>query len=123
MIYTFIKGLLRRKRRVSNPEGQRQATLRERLQPSLPIVLYDKNKVGNTTRIVDYLIQRLFIDGEVRVYDHRLDVNNTRRVYDIILKRLEIEHPYIKVVSSPTNRVIVLAEKADEKMNENRYKS
>lgn len=57
---------------------------------------------GQTTRIVDNLIQELFTTGECRPYDHYISDNNSQNrklsimVADIVIRRLTFEHPRVK---------------------------
>lgn len=55
-------------------------------------------RCGNTTRIADYCIQKLFIDGEVTVVDHWGGSGNNSehlRLARIIRSRLRNEHPNV----------------------------
>lgn len=101
----------------------------EQLEPQMPVVVYDYRRVGNTTRIVDFLIQVLFTRGQVKVYDHWIgsrsvntdregDANRERnRVFHIVMRRLEMEHPNVKVVASPKNVTIVLVKPTEYILN------
>lgn len=48
---------------------------------------------GRTTRIIDDLIQILFIDGRVTVYDHVDKTEEHCRTARIMERRLKSEHP------------------------------
>ena len=66
----------------------------------IPKPIYiEERRSGNTTRIVDYLIQELFIKGECVCYDHYFtsppsDINRKmkRYVMDRVLQRIHYEH-------------------------------
>ena len=62
-------------------------------------IFIDERRVGNTTRIIDYLIQKLFIEGECYCYDHYRNTTNpdiTARIkehtFGLVLRRLNFEH-------------------------------
>lgn len=62
---------------------------------------YGGRRVGNTTRLADYYIQKLFTEGKVVVKDHwegdhSYNSSEHRRLTKIILARLDIEHRCIK---------------------------
>lgn len=57
---------------------------------------------GQTTRIVDRAIQRLFITGKVTIRDHHPAAEETDRAFKILCKRLNSEHP--RVVFRQTGR-------------------
>src|SRR5688572_12158764 len=99
-------------------------TLEEKLTPQMPVILYDIRRAGNTTRMVDFFIQVLFTKGEVSIYDHciedayegrekiseRISNKMARRNFNIVMRRLEMEHPHVRVVVSPMNYTIVLCD-------------
>lgn len=66
----------------------------------------DGNRVGNTTRMIDAIIQALFNDCSVRIVEHNR--HSALRVRDIILYRLEYEHNIKRVLYNPTTIVIKL---------------
>lgn len=53
----------------------------------------DGRRVGNTTRLVDYYIQQLFITGEVILEDHHPLGHND--LFAKVMGRLRNEHPYL----------------------------
>lgn len=64
-----------------------------------PIVLDGARRCGNTTRIIDSLIQKFFIEGECTCYDHYFSKDNPvpslkmkEYVKRTILRRLSIAH-------------------------------
>jgi hypothetical protein len=56
-------------------------------------------RLGRTTRQADEDIQRLFKVGKVLVLDHadRISRKATRNLVGIIMRRLQAEHPGLKV--------------------------
>lgn len=52
---------------------------------------------GNTTRLADHYIQELFKTGSTRVSDHDRTHEADERLMSIVLKRLSIEHPQVKI--------------------------
>lgn len=52
---------------------------------------------GNTTRLADHYIQELFKTGSTRVSDHYRTHGADERLMSIVLKRLSIEHPQVKI--------------------------
>lgn len=83
--------------------------LKKRILYDIPIVIDEERRVGNTTRIVDHIVQELFIKGEVRIWDHFCRNNfetlknhsvvysNRLRVFHIVLNRIFQEHPGVEV--------------------------
>lgn len=51
-----------------------------------------KRRSGQTTRIIDHLIQELFTNGEAVVFDHFDKLECRMRVADIMKRRLDMEH-------------------------------
>lgn len=77
-------------------------------------IYYPARRVGNTTRIVDWTIQKLFEGEEVECLDHHEYGENRKansHLMSIILQRLAIEHQIDK------NMVIVNKEKQTIKLN------
>jgi hypothetical protein len=52
---------------------------------------------GRTTRLVDYYIQELFNNGEIKVYDHWETKEGDRELILRIKKRMDNEHPSTKI--------------------------
>lgn len=52
---------------------------------------------GNTTRVIDNAIQLLFKHGSIAITDHTLNYVSNRELFFKILKRMESEHPNIKL--------------------------
>lgn len=61
-----------------------------------PIALLGKRK-GNTTRLADFYIQELFYKKTVTLEDHHDTHEAHERLMKIVLKRLSIEHPHVKI--------------------------
>jgi len=57
----------------------------------------ENRKTGRTTRLADIYIQELFNRGEIYVIDHHPTRQASKYLVDIILRRLEFEHPSVKV--------------------------
>jgi hypothetical protein len=49
-------------------------------------------RCGNSTRLADYYIQRLFIDGKIKVEDHYHTRQASDFLFTTIKRRLEFEH-------------------------------
>jgi hypothetical protein len=77
---------------------------------------------GRTTRYADQFIQALFdsetanIKGSVVVYDHHGTQEATERLIDIIVRRLSIEHPDIKVEVNKIKREITIETPKKDKL-------
>lgn len=56
----------------------------------------DKRRVGNSTRIVDNLIQDFFKKGKCVAHDHYHTREASLRIFNIVLSRLKNEHDNIK---------------------------
>jgi len=61
----------------------------------MELIIIQARKCGNTTRIVDSLIQELFTKGECKIYDHHPSRNDRIRVFSIVLERLFKEHKLV----------------------------
>ncbi len=59
------------------------------------VVLFPKRRCGNTTRIVDKVIQDLFNGKLCRVCDDYPSKDAQRRILKIILTRLQREHRHV----------------------------
>jgi hypothetical protein len=61
-------------------------------------------KCGNTTRLADAYIQKLFQDKSIIVIEHKQDNLDiplaSTLLYNIIVNRLKLEHPNIKFDTS-----------------------
>lgn len=60
-----------------------------------PSIKSSERKCGNTTRQVDYAIQRLFQGQTVKVEDHAHTGENSdmnKRLMDLIIERITLEH-------------------------------
>ena len=70
---------------------------------------FGRRRLGNSTRIVDHLIQNFFINGVCEVYDHHDTREATRLVFNNVLRRLDIEHTMIKKqdISIDKNKFII----------------
>lgn len=53
-------------------------------------------RVGNTTRLIDHIIQLLFKGKIVRMVDHYDSPQSNKRLLDLVMKRLGNEH-YIDI--------------------------
>jgi hypothetical protein len=68
----------------------------EVLKTPSPIKLVENRRAGNTTRIADFYIQRLFNNyttGEI--VDHYGSTESNKRLFKIIVGRLDREHSWI----------------------------
>ena len=61
---------------------------------------------GRTTRLIDGLIQELFKEGKIKVYDHWDAIQSHEMVFKKILKRLSVEHPKIGLNADINLRII-----------------
>ena len=55
-------------------------------------IVNPERRSGNTTRLVDWYIQRIFEGKEIKVIDHHDDYGNNLSLYNRIIKRLISEH-------------------------------
>ncbi len=65
-----------------------------------------QRNTGRTTRLVDQYIQEFFEKGEVIVRDHEDRSAHHLRCTYLILRRLKLEHPQIKVECNGSKRLI-----------------
>ena len=55
------------------------------------MISFDRRS-GNSTRLLDYYVQKLFQDGEVKISDHHPTRQASELLYKHFLRRLNIEH-------------------------------
>lgn len=83
---------------------------KERLTP-----IYDKRRIGNSTRLADYYIQELFTQGFVTIKDHFPKRQADVLLFKKVRMRLEIEHSGITNNNSriefDTNRLTIKLKK------------
>lgn len=73
---------------------------------------FGRRRVGNSTRIVDHLIQNFFIKGKCEVYDHHPTREAAKRVFNAVLLRLKYEHNIHDYdISINTNKLILTYKK------------
>lgn len=79
--------------------------MKELKQPEKSIVKPIENNItinarrnGNTTRIVDSIIQDLFSGKKVPLLDHYHSESANRYLRSIVEKRLRSEHPHVKYI-------------------------
>lgn len=65
---------------------------------------------GNTTRIIDYIIQKLFEGYEVICNDHHESVEARKYLVNRVLARLSYEHNIDGKVKGPAERPIIYLE-------------
>jgi hypothetical protein len=65
---------------------------------------------GRTTREIDKAIQHLFTTGSVMAHDHYPSDQMRKYVFSRILKRLESEHPNVKITIDKDLYVIKLVD-------------
>lgn len=62
------------------------------IQPTV-VKIFDNRRIGNTTRLADYYVQKLFTWGTTgEILDHCDSRKMNEKLFKIILKRLSIEH-------------------------------
>ena len=54
--------------------------------------IVDARAVGNTTRLIDWYIQKLFIEGEITVTDHYPHDRADKNTFSRVIRRLISEH-------------------------------
>lgn len=70
--------------------------------------IIEGRRVGNTTRLVDAYIQKLFLDGKItHITDHYYTSEAHSRLYDLVVRRLKTEHPYSKFSMDSITRTII----------------
>ena len=57
-------------------------------------VISPHRRSGNTTRLIDYYIQLLFVKGTITVIDHYDSDKSNKRLRGLILDRLRNEHTH-----------------------------
>ena len=65
-------------------------------------------RVGNTTRLIDYYIQKLFKEGKIFVADHYPSFNADRHLANKICDRMKLEHIGHPIERLIKNRTIVI---------------
>lgn len=69
-----------------------------------------KRRDGNTTRLVDYYIQLLFIHTTIIVFEKQENINTSKYLFKKIIKRLESEYStmflYEKITYNETDLTI-----------------
>lgn len=87
------------------PDGTKTVTSLHNLPKE---AIHPWRNAGNTTRIVDHIIQLLFAGHRVLVTDHTPFDAMHKRTASIVLKRLSIEHPRVKYNYDPSTFAIQL---------------
>ena len=62
--------------------------------------LIKKRRSGNTTRQVDFAIEKIFNNFEIKVIDHSFLKANSEKLFALIVQRLATEHNLDKLVES-----------------------
>jgi hypothetical protein len=71
-----------------------------------PPSLTYRRQDGNTTKLIDHAIQLLFEHKSVVIVDHYDSKIAHEYLFERVLKRLEFEHPWIKIKRDITKRLI-----------------
>lgn len=64
--------------------------------------------VGNSTRLLDHYVQKLFNKGYVKIVDHYENTEASEHLFFKFLKRLKLEHPGVRLEANRLNRTVRL---------------
>ena len=72
-----------------------QLPKKNRTVSTTDVLILPQRRCGNTTRIIDKVIQDLFAGKLCRICDHYPSERSSRDLFIRVMQRIEIEHRYI----------------------------